>query len=106
MRYSGAQEHPFVVFDKETLKPVEGEEPFTYAEGSADDETLKWTPLDTEYAENRDEGNRWYRYAPLFSDGELIYTLVQYRVKEFSSPVVRTVLEVYELEERVLKRIQ
>ena len=104
VRHKGAEDKPFVAFDKETLKPVEDDEPFTYAAGEADVDTLKWTPMDTEYAENIDEGNRWYRYAPLFSDGELIYTLVQYRKKEFSSAVVRTVLEIYELEDRVLKR--
>lgn len=40
---------------------------------------LKWTPKDTDYPENANEGNRWMRASPMFSDGELIYLLVQYR---------------------------
>lgn len=31
------------------------------------------------------------------SDGENIYMLVQYKQRDFSSPIVKTVLEVYEV---------
>ena len=63
--------------------------------------------MDTDYEENTEEGNRWHRASPMFSDGELIYLLVQYRQKNFSSPIVKTVCEVYEVsEDRKLKRTQ
>ena len=32
VRHEGAPNEPFVAFDKETLKPIEGQEPFTFAE--------------------------------------------------------------------------
>ena len=62
--------------------------------------------MDTDYEENTEEGNRWHRASPMFSDGECLYMLVQYRQKSFTSPIVRTVLEVYDIdsEERTLKR--
>ena len=43
----------------------------------------------------------------MFSDGECIYMLVQYRQRGHASPIVKTVLEVYEIsvEERTMKRI-
>jgi len=66
------------------------------------EKSLLWTPLNTEMAENADQGNRWCRECPLFSDGELIYTLVQYKVRDFSSRVVKTMLEIYECENKVL----
>lgn len=66
---------------------------------------LKWTPLETEYEENPEEGNRWMRASPMFSDGELIYMLVHYRHKGLMSPIVKIVCEVYEvLDNRKLKR--
>ena len=37
------------------------------------------------------------------TDGELIYTLVRYRKKGHESEVVKTMLEIYECENRVLK---
>ena len=42
VRHQGAPDEPFVAFDKETLKPVEGQEPFKFAD--SDEVTLKWTP--------------------------------------------------------------
>lgn len=46
------------------------------------------------------------RASPMFSDGELIYFLVQYKVSSFTSAIVKTVLEVYEVnEERKMVRI-
>ena len=75
---------------------VEGEEDY-----------LKWTPLDTVYEENNQTGNRWHRASPMFSDGDSIYMLVQYRLRDFASAIVRTVLEVYEcnMEDRRMKRV-
>ena len=58
---------------------------------------LKWTPLDTEYAQNETEGNRWIRQCPLFFDGTFLYTLVTYHKNNFSSAAVRFVLEKYEI---------
>ena len=37
------------------------------------------------------------RASPMFSDGELIYFLVHYRQKGVTSPIVKTVCEVYEV---------
>jgi len=51
------------------LNKKEGEEQFTKADGEEED-YLKWTPLDTEFEENKREGNRWMRASPMFSDGE------------------------------------
>ncbi len=65
--------------------------------------SLCWTPEDAEVKEDAAKGNRWYREAPLFSDGELIYTLVRYRESGVSSKVVRTVVEIYECEDKELK---
>ena len=101
VRHQGAPDEPFVAFDKETLKPVEGQEPFKFAE--SDKVTLKWTPQETQYSTNHETGNRWCRYLPFFSDGKKIYTLVQYRENSLQSRVIRTVLEVYELNDRTLK---
>ncbi len=43
----------------------------------------------------------------MYSDGEHIYFLVQYRQKSFNSPIVKTVCEVYEIDdERKMKRIR
>ena len=104
VRHREAPDVPFVIFDKQTLKPAEGEEPFRVADG--EDDYLKWTPLDTEFEENQQQGNRWHRASPMFSDGENIYMLVQYKQTNFTSPIVRTVLEVYEVsEDRQMKRI-
>ena len=44
-------------------------------------------------------GNRWYRMAPFCSDGEYIYTLVHYKKQAYDSPIIRTVLEIYEVDE-------
>ncbi len=53
MRHKDAPDVPFQVFSKETLKPVADEEEnkFTLADGE-DEDYLKWTPLDTEFAED------------------------------------------------------
>ena len=106
VRHRDAPDVPFVVWDKQTLKKSEDAEPFSLAEGENED-YLKWTPLDTEYPENLEEGNRWHRASPMFSDGELIYMLVQYRQKGFDTPIVKTVLETYEVsDDHKMKRIQ
>ena len=106
VRHRDAPDVPFVVWDKQTLKKSEDAEPFVLAEGENED-YLKWTPLDTEYPENLEEGNRWHRASPMFSDGELIYMLVQYRQKGFDTPIVKTVLETYEVsDDHKMKRIQ
>ena len=102
VRHANAPDLPFEVFSKETLKPATDQEPFGMAEG---EDFLKWTPKDTEFAEDIHEGNRWMRASPMFSDGELIYLLVQYRQKGHSSPIVKTVCEIYEVsEDHKLKR--
>lgn len=67
-------EAAFVVFDKETLKPVEDTEPYKTATDS--EASLAWTPKDTAYSNNAVEGNRWTRALSFFSDNEFIYTLV------------------------------
>ena len=84
---------------------VENQTPFKVPPGEED--YLKWTPLDTEYEENAEEGNRWHRASPMFSDGECIYMLVQYRKKDFGSPIVKTVLEVFDIdmEHKTMTRI-
>lgn len=95
VRHSDAADVPFQVFSKETLKPSDEEQAFGMAEGQ--ERSLAWTPLDTDYEENIHEGNRWMRASPMFSDGELIYFLVHYRQKGVTSPIVKTVCEVYEV---------
>ena len=97
-------EAAFVAFDKETLKAIENEQPYKTAADSAT--SLAWTPEDTEYETNTNEGNRWSRALSFFSDGELIYTMVQYREKGKDSKVVRTSLEIYELEDHELRLMQ
>lgn len=98
-RYKEAEDKPFVIINKDTLKPADEtqEKPFTCA--SSNPHPLAWTPLDTEYAEDETMGNRWYRQAPFCSDGEYIYTLVHYKKQAFDSPIIRTVLEIYEADE-------
>lgn len=90
--------------DKQTLKVVPDQEPFKLSAGEED--YLKWTPLETEFEENSQIGNRWHRASPMCSDGECFYMLVQYKKTNFTSPIIRTVLEVYEMsEEREIKRV-
>jgi len=50
VRHRDAPDAPFVIFDKQTLRPAESVEPFTMVEG--DENLLKWTPLDTQFPEN------------------------------------------------------
>ena len=105
VRHKDSPDVPFEIYDKETLKKKDGETPFKSADSEIED-YLKWTPLDTEFEENKAEGNRWMRASPMFSDGEFIYMMVQYREKDFKSPIVKTVCEVYEVsEDRTMKRI-
>ena len=69
VRHENAPDLPFEVFDKETLKKKDGEVEFSKADTEPED-YLRWTPLDTQYEENKEEGNRWMRASPMFSDGE------------------------------------
>ena len=106
VRHKDSPDVPFEIYDKETLKKKDGETPFKSDDSEIED-YLKWTPLDTEFEENKAEGNRWMRASPMFSDGEFIYMMVQYREKDFKSPIVKTVCEVYEVsEDRTMKRIE
>ena len=100
-RYKEAENQPFVVIDKSTMTPIldeTKEKPFTAAKQNR--VSLAWTPLDTEYSENESEGNRWFRQAPFCSDGEYIYTMVFYRKQGFDSPIIRTMLEIYQVDEK------
>ena len=74
VRHKDAPDVPFQQFSKESMTVVENQTPFKVPPGEED--YLKWTPLDTEYEENAEEGNRWHRASPMFSDGECIYMLV------------------------------
>ena len=60
-RYSEAPDKPFVIIDKETLKPVDETEETPFTASSFNRHSLAWTPLDTEYAEDAIKGNRWFR---------------------------------------------
>ena len=47
------------------------------------------------------------RASPMYSDGELIFFLVQYKESNYTSSTIKTVLETYEVDEnRKMKRIQ
>lgn len=71
-----------------------------------EEDYLKWTPLNTEFERNTEDGNRWMRASPMFSDGELIYMLVEYKAQGFESEIIKVVCEVYEtVADRKLKRI-
>ena len=94
----------FVAFDKETLKPIEGDEP--YKTTSDSEASLAWTPEETVCSSTTDEGYRWCRAQSFFSDGELIYTLVAYRERGKTSKIKRIVLEIYEIEGKGLNRAQ
>ncbi len=101
LRMNNQEDKPFVIFNKDTLKEDEDREPYKMAEDS--ERSLCWTPLNTVYEENTELGNRWCREQPLFSDGELIYTIIRYKEKGYDSPVIRTALEIYECEDNVLR---
>ena len=105
VRHRDAADVVFQEFDKDTLKPIEGQQPFKVPEG--EDDYLKWTPLDTAYESNTQEGNRWHRASPMFSDGECIYMLVQYKETAFTTRCIKTVLEVYniDMDNRTMTRI-
>ena len=60
-RYSEAPGYPFVRIDKETLKPVDEAEEKPFTASSLNRHSLAWTPLDTDYAEDAVNGNRWFR---------------------------------------------
>ena len=70
-----------------------------------EEDYLKWTPENTSFSSDSAEGNRWMRSSPMFSDGELIYMLVQYKETDYSSRTIKTVLETYEVNDRKMKRI-
>ena len=96
-RYKEAASSPFVILDKETLKPLEDLTVLQFTESPLSRRSLAWTPLKTVYQEDKLLGNRWFRQAPFCSDGLYFYTLAHYKRKDFDSIVVRIVLEVYEL---------
>ena len=99
VRHKGAPTAPFEVFDKETLRPVPGRR-IRLAEGSDDPTlTLNWTPIQTRFEKNPARGNRWVLSTPMCSDGSYIYFLLQYKEALLASKVVRTVCEVYHLDE-------
>lgn len=102
VRHRDASDVPFQVFSKETLKHDAEVQAF-----SCEEDLLKFTPTDTIFPENTSEGNRWCRASPMYSDGELIFFLVQYKTSGYSSSTVKTVLETYEVDEdaRKLKRV-
>ena len=58
---------------------------------------LKWTPLETPYEQNQEEGNRWMRACPIYFDGEFLRTLVRYTEKAYNDKVVKYVLESYQV---------
>lgn len=78
-RYKEAHDKPFVIIDKQTLKPVDEQVEAPFGGHEENKESLTWTPLETEYQEDTENGNRWFRNAPFCSDGEYIYTLVHYK---------------------------
>lgn len=91
------------MFSKETLEYDADAQAYSVADGEED--YLKFTPLDTVFPVNEEEGNRWMRASPMSTDGENIYMLVQYKRSNYSSQVVKTVLETYEVSERKLRRV-
>ena len=97
IRHRDAPDVPFQIFKKDNLTHDAEARPFT-SDGGARDH-FRWTPLDERFSTDTVSGNRWMRACPMFSDGELIYTLVQYRESSFTSPLVKVVLETYELDE-------
>ena len=103
VRHANAPDVPFQVFSKETLEQDPAQTPFGMAEGEED--TLKWTAQDLNFPSDTTEGNRHMRASPMFSDGEFIYFLVQYRQTNHESAIVKTVLETYSVQNRKLKRI-
>ena len=102
VRHKGAPDVPFQVFSKETLEYDANASAYSVADGEED--YLKFTPLDAIGPDN-EEGNRWLRASPMCTDGENIYMLVQYKRSNYSSQVVKTVLETYEISERKLRRV-
>lgn len=100
VRHSDAPNAPFQVFSKQTLKLDEAARPYSISEVEEEQDLLNWTPLETEFSEDTSEGNRWMRAAPMCSDGDNIYLLVQYKEKGFTSRVVKTVLETYSVDSR------
>ena len=64
--------------------------------------------MDSNFSENTAEGNRWMRASPMYSDGELIFFLVQYKRSNYTSETIKIVLESYEVDDetRKMKRVQ
>ena len=71
-------------------------EPDGIDEGSS----LVWTDAGRRYPRNTVLGNRWLRNVPFCSDGTYLYFLVPFRETNLHSPVVRLVVEVYELDDQ------
>ena len=94
IRHRDAPDVPFQLYNKETLEP--DRESLAY---SSENDLLKWTPNDSNFPENSADGNRWMRASPMYSDGELIYFLVQYKRSSYTSETIKTVLETYEVDE-------
>ena len=59
---------------------------------------LKWTPNDTQYENNSQEGNRWARRCSLYYDGTLLHALVGYCKSSVTTDIVRLVLESYSID--------
>ena len=97
VRHREAPDVPFQVFKKDTLTHDTEAKPFK-SDGGARDH-FRWTPTDESFPSDTINGNRWMRACPMFSDGELIYTLVQYRETSFTSPLVKVTLETYEVDD-------
>ena len=64
-----------------------------------------WTDENYQAPERSEEGTRFMRRTPLASDGEYIYTLAAYRTDTNASTMKRIVCEVYELEDKVLTKV-
>lgn len=91
-RHSGAPDLPFVEIDKDTLDLKQ------IPENTHSCDSLKWTPLDTAYEENKEQGNRWMRSCPLYFDGEQLHALVGYTVRGHQDAMVKFVVETYSLQ--------
>ena len=72
IRTDANEDQPFVLYDIESLKPIEGD-PFTCEQNP---ELLKWTSKDL-----RADGEecRHMRATPICTDGEFIYMIATYK---------------------------
>ena len=106
IRHRDAPNVPFQLYNKETLQ--KDTEALAYSSVDGEEDLLKFTPMDSNFAENTAEGNRWMRASPMYSDGELIFFLVQYKRSNYTSETIKIVLESYEVDDetRKMKRVQ